>query len=387
MGLVVNPYAGMGGRLGLKGTDGECANIALKKGARMVSVERGRCAFEEFQKLAKSGEVDLENVTVLTCKGEMGEYTLSGLEINYRIVYEPDEKVGLGGSLVKTCAEDTKRACEQFLKERCEIILFCGGDGTARDVYSVVDKRIPMLGIPAGVKMHSSVFALTPAASAQVLAKYVKGNYEIKEGEIADIDEEKYRKGEFNVRLYGYCKTLSEPAYVQSTKTIFESASDEDDKFAIAHHMKEFMEFKPGIYILGPGTTTETIAAEFGMQKTLLGVDIFLSEGKEVSVLAKDADEETILKILEENKDKDKYIVISPIGKQGFIFGRGNQQISAKVISHVGVKNIILVSTREKLFSTEKLHVDTGDENIDKELKGFKKIICGYRHSILRRIE
>jgi predicted polyphosphate/ATP-dependent NAD kinase len=327
----------------------------------------------------------------------MGEDAFSGLELNYKIVYTPENKEnkdvkeskdGLGlERLVFTSAEDTKRACEKMLAESADLILFCGGDGTARDVYSVVDKKIPILGIPAGVKMHSSVFALTPESAAHVLAKYVKGNYEIKEGEIADIDEEMYRKGEFNVRLYGYCKTLSEPQFVQCTKTIFESAIDEDDKIAIAIHMKEMMEEIPGIYILGPGTTTEKIAEEVGLEKTLLGVDIVISNGKEKKTLAKDADEETILKILEENRDKDKFIVISPIGKQGFIFGRGNQQISAKVISQVGTKNIILISTREKLFATEKLHVDTGDKNLDNELKGFRKIICGYRHSILKRIE
>ncbi len=383
IGLVINPYAGMGGRLGLKGTDGDAASIALSRGAEKRAWVRARVTLEELSRLGKAHAFSSEKIAFLTCAGEMGESALLGLDFNAQVVYQPFDS----GDAVRTSADDTKRACESIVEKGADLLLFCGGDGTARDVLSVVGEKIPMLGIPAGVKMHSAVFALTPISASQAILKFISGNYELAKAEIVDIDEEKFRKGVFDVRLYGYCMTIKEPKCVQCAKGIFESESDEDDKLAIAAYFIEEMREKRGLWILGPGTTTEAIAREAGLGKTLLGVDVLYSDGKKISMLAADVDEATLLKLLEGNDAGGAHIVVSPIGKQGFVFGRGNQQISASVISKVGAGNVIIVSTKDKLYKTEALRVDTGVEALDRELRGYKKIVCGYRRSLLKRIE
>ncbi len=352
VGFLVNPVAGLGGAVGLKGTDG-LMDEAIARGARPHALERARECISHIG--------DESDIRFLTCSSKMGADCLTTRE--YETVYKSREK---------TTANDTRLACETFLARGVEMILFCGGDGTARDVYSVVADKIPILGIPAGVKMHSSVFAVTPHAAAEVVNAMASGSVGFYDSEVMDVDEDAYRAGKLRTRIYGIAKTPHVKSLVQASKRVFVSADDDAAKSEIAAFAKEFMG-DGSTYILGGGSTTAAIAKEIGVDKTLLGVDV-VKDGK---LILADASEKDLIKIV--GGGGSVKIIVSPIGAQGFVFGRGTQQISPEVIRGVGVKNIILVSTPYKLNNTRNLLVDTGDPALDGELSGYRSVVIGYR--------
>jgi predicted polyphosphate/ATP-dependent NAD kinase len=357
LGFLINPISGMGGSVGLKGTDGEeVLRKAIELGAEPVAENRASKTLTILYE-------NRANYHFVTCSGPMGEDALkkTGYD-DYSIAYE---------TKTKTSPEDTRNACAVFMKENVDIIVFCGGDGTARDIYEVVGQKTPIIGVPTGVKMHSAVFGMNPRSAAEAVAEYIAGNLELKESEIMDIDEEKYRMGKLDVRLIGYALTPYRKALVQAGKGVYEGVSEENSKTAIADYVVEIMGSADTAYILCAGTTTKAIADKLGIEKTLLGVDI-VRKGK---LMAKDVNERTLLEYLEETEDAK--IIVSPIGAQGFIFGRGNQQISSDVIRKAGIGNIILVATPHKLSQTEVLRVDTGDEELDKAFAGYRRVISG----------
>ena len=357
IGFIVNPVAGMGGKVGLKGTD-NMVEEALKRGAKPVSPEMAR-------RFLKSLDC---KVSFLTASGDMGENFLKELGIEHEVVYEVWRK---------TTAEDTVEACKRMV-EKVDIIVFVGGDGTARDVASAVDEKIPVIGIPSGVKMYSSCFVINHEKGASLLCDFVEGRCSVRSAEVLDIDEEAYRKNELKIRLYAHVKVPYLPEFVQGSKR--ESfGDDESSKEEIAEYMAENME-PDVLYILGAGTTVGKIAEEMGFEKTLLGVDAYFN-GK---IIGKDLDERSLLKLLDEH-EKAK-IIVSPIGAQGFIFGRGNQQISAEVIMKVGKENIIVVATPQKLRETPELHAYTGDEDVDRALKGYIRVLSGYGRYVLKKV-
>jgi predicted polyphosphate/ATP-dependent NAD kinase len=372
VGFVVNPIAGMGGRIGLKGTDGRAAE-AVARGAVPVSPTRGREMLRALHPLKAASEI-----LWITCKGPMGSDLLDAEGYppsSYEIATVPP---------ANTTADDTKRACREFEKRGAELILFCGGDGTCRDVIDAVDARVPILGIPAGVKMHSGVFGIHPATVATILDAWLQGYLRVGDAEVLDVDEEAYRRGEWVVRMYGTAKTLLEPALVQAGKMLFAEVSDEAMKDEIASHVKELMEEEPGtLFLLGPGSTVEHIAKRLGVEKTVLGVDAVLG-GK---LVGRDLDEAGIQKLL------DRYpkakLIVSPIGAQGFILGRGNLQLSPAVIRRVGVPNVTVVATPAKLNATPMLRVDTGDPELDREFakREYLFVVIGYRTSKLHPIQ
>ena len=232
--------------------------------------------------------------------------------------------------------------------------------------------QVPILGIPAGVKMHSGVFAISPEAAAELAQGYIRGELRARETEIVDVDEELYRAGELQTRLYAVAKTPYQPVLVQERKRIYSSSSEEEFKDQIALFASEFMR-DGSAYILGAGTTTSRIAELLGVEKTLLGVDV-VQEGK---LLLKDASERDLLALLE--REKSVKVIVSPIGAQGFILGRGSQQISAAVLRRAGTENLIIVSTPHKLAELSHLLVDTGDPDLDRNLSGNRLVVTGYR--------
>ncbi len=353
VGFLVNPVAGMGGAVGLKGTDG-LAEEALARGAVPIAPQRAAAAL--------AGLADLDAL-FLTAAGEMGEESLRRAGLRSRVVHRPSGP---------STAEDTRRACRLFVEEGVDLIVFSGGDGTARDVAGVVGSRVPIIGIPAGVKMHSGVFAISPKAAGELLRGYLKGDLRARETEIMDVDEEKYRAGVLDTRIYGIASTPYLPALVQERKQIYSASSEEEFKEEIAIFASEFMR-DGSAYILGAGTTTAKIAKVLGVEKTLLGVDIV----KDGRVICTDASERDLLGILEEG-GKAK-IIVSPIGAQGFVLGRGSQQISPEVLRKVGPENLIIVATPHKLKETPRLLVDTGDPELDAVVSGRRLVICGYR--------
>ena len=280
-----------------------------------------------------------------------------------------------------TSAEDTRRAAAEMAERDADLILFAGGDGTARDLFSAVGDIVPALGIPAGVKMYSGVYATTPLAAGRAAAQFLAGEVpHTRLGEVMDIDEEAFRQGDVQARLYGYLRVPDDTSHVQVTKS--PSHADEgEDILSIAGEVVDSMR-EGTLYILGPGTTTKGIADVLSVPKTLLGVDVVL-DGK---IVASDVTESQLIELLEGTLPTK--IVVTAIGGQGHIFGRGNQQIGSDVIRRVGRDNIIVVATRRKLGSLNRrpLMVDTGSREIDRELSGYIMVTTGRAESAMVRV-
>ena len=363
IGLIVNPYAGIGGRVGLKGSDGaEIRQKALELGAVPMSPQR---TVEALKLLAGL------DFMLYTYPGKMGEE--EALEAGL-------EPIVIGELGRESTAEDTKIAAELMLGKDLDLIVFAGGDGTARDIYSVVGDKVAVLGIPTGVKIHSGVYAVDPRSAGELLHRFIDdGNVEYKLEEVMDIDEEAFRNNTLQAQLYGYMKTLYVEELIQRGK---ESSvlTDESSKIGIANEITDEME--PDIlYVLGPGTTVEPITEILGLKKTLLGVDLV----KNRELVASDLNEEQLLDAI---KGEDTRLIVTVIGGQGFVFGRGNQQISPKVIRAIGKNNLIIVASPDKLAALRghPLRMDTGDTELDEELKGYYKVRTGYGRRTLYKV-
>ncbi|MBS7635884.1 ATP-NAD kinase family protein [Candidatus Bathyarchaeota archaeon] len=371
MGFIVNPIAGMGGRVGLKGTDGVLEE-AVARGAKPVSPKR---AVEFLRELKESAHGNI--IKIITCPGVMGEVEAKEAEVAVEIL---PMKIG-----VKTTAEDTKRAVELLADAKTDLIVFVGGDGTAKDILNAIKEKgveLPVLGIPSGVKMYSGVFAVNPSDAVEVVLAYARGEAEITEFEVMDADETAIRSDTFAVRLYGFLKGPFLPMKIQGSKQVSpETVDEKENQMAIAKSIVEEMQ-PSATYILGPGTTVKCIAELLGVPKTVLGVDIY-KNGK----IILDVDEKKILENVEDWQNT--WIILSPIGRQGILLGRGNQQISPEIIKRVGKNKIIVAATKSKLRDIEGgiLRVDTGDAETDKMLRGYIKVVTDYREWCLMPVQ
>jgi predicted polyphosphate/ATP-dependent NAD kinase len=355
IGFIVNPVAGMGGAVGLKGTDGKTIlNKAIALGAKPVATQRAETFLAELAPTK-------EHITLIVGAGAMGENQAKKHGYTYKTVGDPKQE---------TTPQDTQNIAKQITQAGADLLVFCGGDGTTRDIQKAVDLKLPVLGVPTGVKMHSALFAISPQAAARVAMRFLWGGLPIREAEVMDVDEQAFREGRLSAELYGYMLSPFEPHLIQGNKMASPMTENEvENQAAIALSIIE--EMKPNtLYIVGPGTTTRTVADLLDQKKTLLGVDLF--ENKKI--IAKDVNEKQILQAIE---GKIAQIIVTPIGGQGFIFGRGNQQISSKVIRQVGTDNIIVIATKSKLDRLESLRVDTGDLELDAEFRarGIKVIV------------
>jgi predicted polyphosphate/ATP-dependent NAD kinase len=273
----------------------------------------------------------------------------------------------------ETSAVDTERIARDLCDQAVDLLLFAGGDGTARDICVAIGTRIPALGIPAGVKMHSAVFATTPRTAGEAVSRFLAtANLPSREAEVMDIDEDAFRGGRVSAQLYGTLLVPEMPRLIQHPKT-GRNGSDGAALAGIADEMIERMRDE-SLYIIGPGTTTRAIVERMGGEKTLLGVDLFYRGER----IAADATERQILFHLDR---LDARIIVTPIGGQGFLFGRGNQQLSAEVIRRVGKLNVTVIATMGKLagLAGEPFLVDTGDPEIDAMLAGYTRVVTGYR--------
>jgi len=366
LGFIVNPIAGMGGAVGLKGTDGEeTLRKAIALGAKPIAPARAKIFLSHLKKIHRE-------VHLLAAAGKMGEEEAKEIGFECVTIGEPKDETG---------PNDTKKAAKMMIEEKVDLLVFCGGDGTARDIMDVIGLKLPVLGVPTGVKMHSAVFALNPEIAAHITAKFLSSGIPLREAEVMDVDEEAFRQGRLSAKLYGYMLVPYETEYIQGVKMpSSRSRSELRNQAAIAVYIIEKVLQPDVIYILGPGTTTRTIADLLDQKKTLLGVDLLLNK----KIIAKDVNEETILKYIKGRKAK---IIVTPIGGQGFIFGRGNQQISPRVIREVGVQNIIVISTRSKIENLKDLRVDTGDPRLDEELKGEIEVIIDYDQKVIMPVK
>ena len=365
IGLIVNPIAGMGGAVGLKGTDGEAIlQRAVALGAKPVASARAGAFLSELKSTGTK-------VHLIVGAGQMGEQEARSCGFNSTVVGEEREE---------TTPEDTRTTAKRTAEAKADLLVFCGGDGTARNVLEAVDKSVPVLGVPTGVKMHSAVFAVGPKAAAQITSRFLCDELPLTESEVMDVDEEAFRKGRVSAELYGYLLVPYEPHLIQAAKMATPMTESElRNQAAIAVYVIEMM--KPGtLYIIGPGTTTRTIADLLDAKKTLLGVDIFLNK----AMIAQDVNEKQILQAI---RGKPVQIIVTPIGGQGFVFGRGNQQISPRVIRKVGLDNILVVATESKLRSLRSLRTDTGDPKLDEAFRKRKlTVLADYKTEYLVRV-
>ncbi|MHA1942896.1 MAG: ATP-NAD kinase family protein [Candidatus Thorarchaeota archaeon] len=376
VGLLVNPIAGMGGRVGLKGTDG-VVEEAIKMGATPIAPGRALeflIALESILSMKKNRD----EMHIITCPGKMGEDIVQEAGMKHEIIDIEIEN--------STDATDTRECVLALYEKGVRLLVFVGGDGTARDIldsatdYELEDMQV--LGVPSGVKMYSGIFVVHPADAAEVIRLVFEGTAQPTEFEVMDADEEAIRKDQFIIRLYGYLNGPSVPARFQGAKQASPETTDEQEaQEAIAKYVTEQMS-ESGSYILGPGTTVKTVTDILGVKKTTLGVDVY-QEGK----VTNDVNESAILELV---KDFSKaWIIVSPIGHQGMLFGRGNQQISPGIIKRVGKDNIIVISTPSKLkgIAGEVLRVDTGDSQVDDILRGYIRVVTDYNEMRLIQIE
>ncbi len=366
IGLIVNPVAGMGGRVGLKGSDGaRVLEVARDLGA--VPSSPGR-AVEALRRM-----VSIRNeVEIVTYPFEMGEIEAS------ECGFEPTVVGWIRRG--ETTASDTEAAARDLQSAGSELLVFAGGDGTAVDIYRSIGDRVPVIGIPSGVKMHSAVFAVTPKAAGDLAVAYVTGQAtSLCEAEVMDIDEEAFREGRVSARLHGYLRVPAERSLVQSLKA--ESRGGEESSLeGIAWDVVDKMD-DDHLYIIGPGTTTRSIMVKLGLDYTLLGVDVVWRR----QLIAKDVGERRLLELLDGRRAK---MVVTPIGGQGFLFGRGNQQLSPAVIRAVGRENVIVVATSGKINALRgrPLLIDTDDEEVNRMLTGYVRVTTGYNEQVVYRV-
>lgn len=366
LGLIVNPVAGLGGRVGLKGSDGaEVQTRARQLGAQPLAQKRAAEALQRLDPLRAS-------LTVLTYPGEMGE----------RIAKACGFRTLVFGSIAPgaTTAEDTIAAAIEMRRWSVDLILFAGGDGTARDMARAVSDSVPVLGIPAGVKILSAAFATNPSAAGDLARSFLAGEvHRLREAEVLDLDESAYRAGHISPVLFGTLKIPDSSRRVQGRKSL--SPPDEHGRLeAIAQDVIDRMR-QDTAYIVGPGTTTRPILLRLGLEKTLVGVDVVFRR----RLLVADANEASLVAVTGEHPVN---IIVTPIGGQGFVFGRGNPQISPAVLRATGLESIDIVSTPEKMIELRgrPLLVDTGDPELDHELCGFVKVITGYDERMIYRV-
>ncbi|MFD2632590.1 ATP-NAD kinase family protein [Idiomarina piscisalsi] len=364
VGLVVNPYAGIGGPIALKGSDGaDIREKALKAGAERKAMQRAETALKILQNYQKQ-------LGFVTCGGEMGENVLKSLGFSYQTVFNPNAQ--------ETSSEDTKQAVKAIIDKNVDILLFAGGDGTARDVYSVVPDNQLVLGIPAGVKIHSGVYAISPTAAGRVIEKILKGELSsIHESDVMDIDESAFREGIVKARRYGEMSVPAELEYVQAVKM----GGKESDELVLDDIAAEVIErVDDELLVMGSGSTVAAIMDDMGIENTLLGVDLVQNE----TLVKSDVTEKELFEAVSNSVGSVK-LIITLIGGQGHLFGRGNQQLSPRVIRAIGKDNIWVVATKTKLKSlnNQPLRVDTGDSELDNELSGTIRVITGYHDEVL----
>ncbi len=373
VGIMVNPDAGLGGRLGFKGSDGRAAE-AREAGAQDRAGPRMTQCMIKFDELIKSS-LNRSNIKpeIYTWSGRMGGDWLSDLNFH-----------SIGKTPHPTTALNTNDLVNQLIDKEVDVILYAGGDGTTRDIVNALgDKKIPLIGVPGGVKMYSGCFATTPNAAAEVLFSFVIGDLMASITEVMDLDEELYLAGEWKVRMYGESLTPASPRFMQGSKQQVERASEEEIIEGLAAHIGDLIETDSDLMVVwGSGGTLRLIGEILGHDLTLLGIDI-----QHKDKIYTDLNEKQLIEILEQHTG-NKLLLLSPMGGQGFLIGRGNLQLSPSVLRLIGINSILGVATPAKLTGLSNVRIDTGDSELDQELRErkFVKMLQGYRTTRVIRV-
>ena len=396
IGLIINPIAGIGGKVGLRGSDGP--EIVAKAQALGAVPESNAKTVLALQALAQN----TDQTEIYTCAGAMGELACKKAGLKCKVVAGKQAKAKENMSAAKTATTktaaktatgladtagltttpaDTTAAAQALCQAGVELLLFAGGDGTARNILDAVGEKVTVLGIPAGCKIHSGVYALNPRDAGELAAKVASGSVAAtKEAEVMDIDEDLFRKNIVQARLYGYLRIPDDAQLTQCSKSAG-NAGEAEEVDAIAEYVAESME-PDVLYIVGTGSTTAAVMKELGLPFTLLGVDLVYNK----KLVAADCTEQQILAAL--GKYPRVKLLVTVIGGQGYVFGRGNQQLSAAVLKKIGKENIIIIAAKSKVMAlpARRLYVDTGDAEVNKLLSGYVRIIVGYKYELVMPI-
>ena len=389
LGIVVNPDAGLGGKLGFKGSDGR-AEEARAAGAEDRAGPRMHQCLNHLLGLATSS-LNRSGVTLdlLVWEGRMGSTWLPSLETDAPFTVEV-----LGATPDSTSPEDTTKLVQDLVKAGAEALVYAGGDGTTRDIVKALEamgedaQKTALIGVPGGVKMHSGCFATTPKAAAEVVLSFALGDLRTAITEVMDLDETVYAKGEWKVRMYGEAWTPSSPRFMQGAKEQVERVSEEDTIEGLAHHVATLLADEPDLMVVwGSGGTLRRMGEHLNQELTLLGIDV-----QHGDTVHNDLNENGLLEVIsahvDENGQRPLLLLLSPMGGQGFLIGRGNLQLSPAVLRLIGHGNILGVATPSKLIGLEAVRIDTGDDDLDAEFqaKRFIKILQGFRTTRLIRV-
>ncbi|MEH6594904.1 MAG: ATP-NAD kinase family protein [Colwellia polaris] len=369
LGLVINPIAGIGGSVALKGSDGEgIAEQALALGATAKSNARALLALEILLPYK-------DNIVIYTAAADMGEHSAKALGFNTVVVHE------LSGET--TTALDTEQAVTTLINHDIDLLLFAGGDGTARNVCHIVEDKFPVLGIPAGCKIHSGVYAITPKAAGRVVELMITNQLvSLTDADVMDIDESLFRQGVVKAKRFGEMQVPSELRYIQAVK----SGGKESDELVLQDIAADVIaKMDDELFIIGSGSTTAFVMEELGLDNTLLGVDAICQQ----TLMASDLTEMQLWQLIQSYQAGQVKLLITLIGGQGHIFGRGNQQLSPRIIRAIGKENIIIIATKTKLNALEArpLIADTGDSELDLELSGYLAVTTGYNDQVLYPVD
>lgn len=365
LGLVINPIAGIGGSVALKGSDGVgIAEQAIALGATAKSNARTLLALEILLPYK-------ENIVIYTAAGDMGEHTANALGFNTEVVHQPANEA--------TSALDTEQTVKTLINLDIDLLLFAGGDGTARNVCHIVEDKFPVLGIPAGCKIHSGVYAITPKAAGRVVELMITNQLvSLTDADVMDIDESLFRQGIVKAKRFGEMQVPSELRYIQAVK----SGGKESDELVLQDIAADVIsKMDDELFIIGSGSTTAFVMEELALENTLLGVDAVCEQ----VLIESDLTEPKLWQLIQPYAQGKVKLVITLIGGQGHIFGRGNQQLSPRVIRAIGKENILIIATKTKLnaLQARPLIADTGDSELDIELSGYLAVTTGYNDQVL----
>jgi len=365
LGLVINPIAGIGGSVALKGSDGEgIAEQAIALGATAKSNARASLALEILLPYK-------DNITIYTVSDDMGESSAKALGFTTKVIHEVESEI--------TSERDTEQAVTKLITQDIDLLLFAGGDGTARNVCHIVEDKFPVLGIPAGCKIHSGVYAITPKAAGRVVELMITNQLvSLTDADVMDIDESLFRQGIVKAKRYGEMQVPSELRYIQAVK----SGGKESDELVLQDIAADVIsKMDDELFVIGSGSTTAFVMEELALENTLLGVDAV----QEQELVASDLTEPKLWQLIQTYQQGQVKLVITLIGGQGHIFGRGNQQLSPRVIRAIGKDNIYIIATKTKLnaLDARPLITDTGDSELDMELSGYLPVITGYNDQVL----
>ena len=359
----------------MKGSDGADLQAQARQRGGAPQAPR-RCA--DFLQYLHAILPETKEILWVTGPGPLGEILLSQAGAAFKKV---DYKVG-----EPTNAADL-RSCARMLVDKVDLLVFVGGDGTARDILSVIGDNLPVLGIPAGVKMHSGVFAVSPRTAALLLAQLVTGGLVVPALRAVRDYDDQAGAAEILLRTYGELRVPEAGGYLQQTKIGGKESEPLAVQEIVAHVREEILPALPEgcDLVLGPGSTCLAIkqaldtTTRVADELTLRGVDVYTHNRRWLIDVGADTLQSLPV----------KHLIISFTRGQGFLFGRGNQQISAAFLRQLSwPQDITVVGTRTKLASLEQrpLLLDTGDNVLDQQLTGLVEIVTGYQDCLLYRL-